>query len=73
MVLLIGFLIGFISGAVVTVFLLRERPVGFLMINNQDPEDPPYFFLELTSDVHTVCGKRYIKLKVNTKGYNPQE
>lgn len=71
--LILGIGIGIVIGAIVMIFLLRERPVGFLMVNNQDKEEDPYLFLELTSDVQTVCKKSYIKLKVNKKGYTPQE
>ena len=47
MTAVIALIIGFLLG----VAVFYRRPVGNLRIDQSDPADPPYLFLELSSDV----------------------
>ena len=68
-------LIGFVVGVVLTIiFSVRSRRIyGTLRIDNSDPEDGPYLFLELTSDVNSIKKQKRVSFKVNAKNYLSQK
>ena len=61
------FVIGYIVGAVITMIIFRFFLVGTLVVDNSDPFDGPFLFLELTKKVKSVANKKYVILKVNLK------
>ena len=69
MTAVIALIIGFLLGA--SVFY--RRPVGNLRIDQSDPADPPYLFLELSSDVGRFLHKKYVVLRVRAENFLPHE
>ncbi len=59
------FVLGMLVGFILTVIATRVKAVGHLHINKSDPEDGPYVFLELTSDLNCLAKKDYVILKVD--------
>lgn len=72
MELLIGILIGIISGAIVTnIIYLRQAASGSLRIDQSDPDDKPYLFLELKSA--EVMKKKYVLLHIRRENFISQK
>lgn len=69
MTAIITLIVGFLLGAIV----FRPRPVGNLRIDRSDPADPPYLFLELSSDVGRFLHKKYVVLRVRAENFLPHE
>ena len=61
--------ISFGIGVLLTAFSLHHLLIGNLRIDQSDPEDGPYLFLELKKGVGSFKSKRYVILKVNIKNY----
>jgi hypothetical protein len=67
---LIGvFTLGFVVGSIVTTIVFRRKAVGALRVDHSDPSEPPYLFLELSSDLGSVIRKRHVTLNVDVKNY----
>lgn len=72
--MIIIFLIGVSSGCVIAEITTRKKkPIGNLRIDKSDPEDGPYFFLELTESPYVVERADYVTLKVVAENYISQE
>ncbi len=69
MTAIITLIVGFLLGAAV----FHRRPVGNLRIDRSDPTDPPYLFLELSSDVGRFLHKKYVVLRVRAENFLPHE
>lgn len=69
MTAIITLIVGFLLGAAV----FHRRPVGNLRIDRSDPADPPYLFLELSSDVGQFLHKKYVVLRVRAENFLPHE
>ena len=69
--MIIGFVMGVISTLVFSV--LSRRTYGTLRVDNSDPEDGPYLFLELTTDVNSIKKRKRVSFKVNVKNYLSQK
>lgn len=68
------FIAGFIIGILATNFIYRKKHVGTLRIDNSDPSDGTYFFLEVDSGkADHIPKQKSILLNVSTKNYIPQE
>ena len=57
-------LIGFVIGV-----KYHHKPVGTLRVDQSDPDDNPYLFLELSGDPKKLTNQKYITLKVNIENY----
>ena len=60
---IISALIGFVIG------INHHKPVGTLRVDQSDPDDNPYLFLELSGDPKKLPNQKYITLKVNIENY----
>lgn len=69
MTAIITLIVGFLLGAAV----FHRRPVGNLRIDRSDPADPPYLFLELSSDVGRFLHKKYVVLRIRAENFLPHE
>ena len=67
------FLLGFMVGIVFFLICLVVRSVGMLRVDQSDPTEPPYLFLELDKPVETVINKKYVLFKVIKKNFISQE
>lgn len=69
--------IGVLFGSVCTllIFPRHDEPMGVLRIDNSDPEDGPYLFLELSSEAapNVLKNKKYITLQVKAEDFISQE
>lgn len=65
----IGILIGFVLGWAVC----HRKPVGRLRVDHSDPSDPPYLFLELSTDVGHILRKKYVVLRVWAENFIPHK
>lgn len=69
MVFILGLMIGYVSKK----FVDNIETVGNLRIDNSDPDDGPYLFLELETNPESIKRKKYITLKVVAKNYISQK
>lgn len=66
--LIIAFLAGVLIGTIIYAIAVKTASVGTLRIDQSDPDDSPYLFLEL-KDVNTIFSKKYVTMKVELKNY----
>ena len=67
------FLLGFMVGIVSFLIYLIVRSVGTLRVDQSDPTEQPYLFLELDKPVETVINKKYVIFRVSQKNFISQE
>ncbi len=67
------FLLGVTVGCTAVLILTRYRSVGFLRVDQSDPQDGPFLFLELDQDVQSVMSNKYIILQVKVQNYPSQK
>lgn len=67
------FLLGVTVGCTAVFILTRYRSVGFLRVDQSDPQDGPFLFLELDQDVQNLMPKKYIILKIKVQNYPSQK
>lgn len=73
---LIFCIVGFIIGLIFSYLIVKHYTIGNLRLDNSDPEEEPYMFLELDSSLHNVnwIGKqKFVVLKVLLKNYISQK
>ena len=61
---IISAVIGFVIG-----IKYHHKPVGTLRVDQSDPNDNPYLFLELSEDPKKLPNQKCIILKVNIENY----
>ena len=67
------FLLGFMVGIVSFLVYLIVRSVGTLRVDQSDPTEQPYLFLELVKPVESVINKKYVLFRVIKKNFISQE
>lgn len=67
--LIIAFLVGVLIGTIIYAIAVKTASVGTLRIDQSDPEDSPYLFLELDKHVAIISSKKYIIMKVERRNY----
>ena len=63
------FLLGFMVGIVSFLVYLIVRSVGTLRVDQSDPTEQPYLFLELDKPVETVTNKKYVLFRIIKKNF----
>ena len=66
-------LLGFVGGMTVSLICLAARSIGTLRIDQSDPTEQPYLFLELDKPVESVINKKYVVFRVNKKNFISQD
>ena len=66
--LIIAFLAGVLIGTIIYAIAVKTASVGTLRIDQSDPEDSPYLFLELNNP-NAIFSKKYVTMKVELKNY----
>ena len=66
-------LLGFVGGMTVILICLAARSIGTLRIDQSDPTEQPYLFLELDKPVESVINKKYVVFRVNKKNFISQD
>ena len=67
------FLLGFMVGIVSFLVYLLVRSVGTLRVDQSDPTEQPYLFLELDKPVEIVTNKKYVLFRVIKKNFISQD
>ena len=62
--LIIVFLVGILVGFIFFRTHVRKKSIGELHIDNSDPCDGPYLFLELSKEPMTIKRNSYVTMKV---------
>ncbi|MEG1523885.1 MAG: hypothetical protein RR475_02540 [Clostridia bacterium] len=70
---IILFFSGVLIGCVIPLYLLlrKSKSNGVLMIDNSDPDEDPYLFVELELGFTSLSKKERILLDVNADRYTP--
>lgn len=68
------FWIGFAIGSALVIFLKRyvsdsKKAVGSLRVDQSDPTEPPYIFLELSKPLDKILPQKSIVLRIVVKNY----
>lgn len=71
-VLFVLFLIGILAGFLICKGLYERRRVGTLRIDHSEPDEPPYFFMEIT-DIRRIKDGKLITMRVKEQDYIPQK
>lgn len=70
---LVGITVGIVIALIALAIMYCKKPIGTLCIDQSDPEDKPYMFLELETDMETLASSKNIILRVKMKNYlDPQ-
>lgn len=72
MELLLAFLGGLVIGGMTVRLVYRLNHAGTLYINDLNPDEEPYVFLELDRDIYDLYLEEYITLRVNLKREDSQ-
>ena len=66
----IAILIGGIAiGILLSVWFMKKCVMGCLRVDQSDPNENPYLFLELTKELGHICRKKYVILKVKLQDF----
>ena len=66
--------IGILLGIVFTVVVVRRSKSGVLRICiTDDPEEPPYWFVDLTRSMESICEKKQVLFTVDVKHIRTQK
>ena len=63
------FTVGLLTGVAATQLIPKEKPIGVLRVDESDPTEEPYLFLELSQDVSAIRTKKRVTLDVLDKNY----
>lgn len=66
-------LVGIVLGVIISTVIHKTRSVGTLRIDNSDPTDAPYMFLEIKKGIGDISRKKSVVFKVNREDYIPHE
>ena len=65
-------LAGLMLGLLIFGVAIHKSSVGTLRIDQSDPEDGPYPFLEGTKPLHYIRSRKFVILKVKVENYLSQ-
>ena len=66
-------LAGVVLGLIISEIIRKTRSVGTLRIDNSDPTDAPYMFLEIRKGVGDISRKKSVVLKVKREDFIPHK
>lgn len=66
-------LLGFAGGMVFFLICLAARSIGTLRIDQSDPTEPPYLFLDLDKPVESIVKEKYVLFRVSKKNFISQD
>lgn len=67
--MIIAFLVGVLIGTIIYAIAVKTASIGTLRIDQSDPEDSPYLFLELNKNITAISSKKYVTMKVDLRNY----
>lgn len=69
----LGFITGVIIGCYIHSVFNKEETIGNLRIDESDPDDRPYLFLELEHDPDSIKRRKRVTLNVRVENYISQK
>ena len=66
-------LFGFVGGIAFFLICLTARSIGTLRVDQSDPTEQPYLFLELDKPVESVINEKYVLFRVIKKNFISQD
>ena len=66
-------LLGFVGGMAFFLICLAARSIGTLRIDQSDPTEPPYLFLDLDKPVESIVKEKYVLFRVIKKNFISQD
>lgn len=66
-------LLGVIVGITISLICFAGRSVGTLRIDQSDPTEQPYLFLDLDKPVATFANKKRVLVRVSKKNFISEE
>ena len=66
-------LLGFVGGMAFFLICLAARSIGTLRVDQSDPTEQPYLFLELDKPVESVINEKYVLFRVIKKNFISQD
>lgn len=76
MVTVVACIIGFIVGVIITSIIFHRLVIGNFRIDNSDPSEQPYVFLEMdakSGGLRRVMNLKYVVMRVVVKDYISHE
>lgn len=70
--MIIGLILGIALNSLCFYIWLRRQKAGKLRIDRSDTTDNPYLFLEATTSVSEMSGKKYVVFKVSNENFISQ-
>ena len=70
---LAGFLFGVVIGRAIERVFGKQDAIGDLRIDESDPEDGPYLFLELNSGPDSIKNRTRVTLNVKSENFISQK
>lgn len=70
---LLFFLLGVLFGSIAMALRIYSDVSGNLRIDQSDPDDRPYMFLELHRSYDKLISKKHVLLKVRKENYISQD
>lgn len=67
--MIIAFLVGVLVGTILYAISIKTASVGTLRIDQSDPDDSPYLFLELKKNVGNIASHKYVIMEVKRENY----
>ena len=67
--MIIAFLVGVLIGTILYAIAIKTASVGTLRIDQSDPEDLPYLFLELKKNLNNIASNKYVIMEVKRENY----
>jgi len=69
---ILGLVLGVLIGYTIRDIIAKKSISGILRIDQSDPSEPPYMFLEGIIPMHMIIKKKTIMLKVLVKDFIPR-
>ena len=66
-------LLGFVGGMIFFLICLAARSIGTLRVDQSDPTEQPYLFLELDKPVENIVKEKYVLFRVRKKNFISQD
>ena len=67
------FLGGVVLGSIISAAINKMRSIGALRIDQSDPADKPYMFLEIKRGVEDISRRKLVVLKVKRENFIPHK
>lgn len=72
---IIGVILIFAFGVLVGWLIKKPKHYGIIRVDESDPDEAPYLFLQLSHDknVYSIIRERYVTFKVEAKNFISQK